>query len=1155
MNNRSTLTLLAEEIALAFQPLVAALESPATLRDFLEELGWDFTAAPTALNALKLPAENIYNLVNQSLDLNPDEIIALMTGINQLLDAIANLKTATDLANDFKTEFPRQLIDYLWVEYLLDNRPSWGNLLMALGIIRLEERPAVGTRLPYQRRIFATEAFKPLLSQPLPFLRQNYHWGESNFDGKRFLSSLADLLTAWDLEVYPEPLEDNLAARLNQGALRPAEALDSALNVVLFENSLSSADYNAGIRLFLSPETATRQAGVVILPYLKGLEELTLELAPNMLVTLLANLDLSGGVGAFVNPNQAITIRSGLGGSAEVAVQGKLGIRADYQPETEPITLLQSSDGSFFEFQGFSGVAELVMGSANQPEELYGDLELKKGRLTIAASEADGFLQAILPADGLQTAFELGIGLSSVKGLYFKGSGGLEVDRSASIHLGALEVTSLGLKAKPQGDRIPLQVSATVKTELGPLTATIEAIGFSADFSFPEQGGNLGIVNLDAGFKAPKGVAIALHSSIISGGGYLYFDAEQAQYSGIVQLKFQKFSLTATGLLTTRMPDGSRGYSLLIMLAAADFQSIELGLGFKLTGIGGLLGVNRTVAIDVLRSGLKNKTLDQVLFPADPLNNAGAIVSTLRSVFPAAPNQSVLGPIAQIAWGKSGLLTANLGILLEFPNPVRLVLLGQMKALFPNRENPLVRLNLDLLGVIDFDRGEAFVQATLYDSNLYAWAITGDAAFFLRWKGNPTFILSIGGFHPAYLAPPEVPALDRLTMMLSESRHVQLRMSWYLALTSNTLQHGASVDLKISASKFSLTGNLSYDALIQFDPFFFIVDFSAGVALKWDGRTLAAIQLNGTLSGPAPWHIQGKATFKTWIFSKSVSFSYTLGEEQALPPLPLVNPKPALLSALAEPANWQAVLPAGTESLVVFKQEVLAPEVVKLHPLGVVSVRQQVLPLNVPIEKFGNARTDQLASYQISAVSLGNVPQPIQTEQEYFAPGQFQDLSQGDQLNQPSFVALDAGVRTAIAQTITYGRDTHLRTGAITYELDLIPATPSHQDPVSLPQRPVTLTAQDLVRQAQQGASAQRRRHQPGIDRFTSPARYAADLAPVPQVIANRNDLRVATIPGGTGVPATGTSYYQAIQTLREYERQNPAQVGQFQVIPLIEAT
>jgi plasmid maintenance system antidote protein VapI len=152
MNNRSTLTLLAEEIALAFQPLVAALESPATLRDFLEELGWDFTAAPTALNALKLPAENIYNLVNQSLDLNPDEIIALMTGINQLLDAIANLKTATDLANDFKTEFPRQLIDYLWVEYLLDNRPSWGNLLMALGIIRLEERPAVGTRLPYQRR-------------------------------------------------------------------------------------------------------------------------------------------------------------------------------------------------------------------------------------------------------------------------------------------------------------------------------------------------------------------------------------------------------------------------------------------------------------------------------------------------------------------------------------------------------------------------------------------------------------------------------------------------------------------------------------------------------------------------------------------------------------------------------------------------------------------------------------------------------------------------------------------------------------------------------------------------------------------------------------------------------------------------------------------
>ena len=40
------------------------------------------------------------------------------------------------------------------------------------------------------------------------------------------------------------------------------------------------------------------------------------------------------------------------------------------------------------------------------------------------------------------------------------------------------------------------------------------------------------------------------------------------------------------------------------------------------------------------------------------------------------------------------------------------------KALFPDKRKPLVRLNMDILGVIDFDKGEAFVLATLFDSQL-----------------------------------------------------------------------------------------------------------------------------------------------------------------------------------------------------------------------------------------------------------------------------------------------------------------------------------------------------------------------------------------------------------------------------------------------------
>ena len=39
-------------------------------------------------------------------------------------------------------------------------------------------------------------------------------------------------------------------------------------------------------------------------------------------------------------------------------------------------------------------------------------------------------------------------------------------------------------------------------------------------------------------------------------------------------------------------------------------------MALRLTGIGGLLAINRTFDEDALRAGLKNHTLDSVMFPA-----------------------------------------------------------------------------------------------------------------------------------------------------------------------------------------------------------------------------------------------------------------------------------------------------------------------------------------------------------------------------------------------------------------------------------------------------------------------------------------------------------------------------------------------------------
>ena len=112
-------------------------------------------------------------------------------------------------------------------------------------------------------------------------------------------------------------------------------------------------------------------------------------------------------------------------------------------------------------------------------------------------------------------------------------------------------------------------------------------------------------------------------------------DIAGGQYIGAVHLDVAKqLGITAFGLITTRMPDGSPGFSLLVLTSARFTDGIPLAYGFTLYGIGGLLGVNRRVDGDALRAGLRAGTIGRLLFPQDPLRNGPAIVSDLKTVFP-----------------------------------------------------------------------------------------------------------------------------------------------------------------------------------------------------------------------------------------------------------------------------------------------------------------------------------------------------------------------------------------------------------------------------------------------------------------------------------------------------------------------------------------
>ena len=210
--------MLADELAIALHPLHSAFESGAALRDFLEEFGWDFDVAPAAIDRLRTPVEQLFTILNDPDGVGVTDVARILSSVRAVLTAISGVGSDAGLAADFKNEFPRQLVDYLVVDYLLHNRPRIGYLLVALGIITVANRPETDTRVAYVFRGFAWERLPDLLRDPRSHVKNVYRWGQSDFDGSRLIDGIAGVLDAWHQRVSTDAVEEPTAASLNSGA-------------------------------------------------------------------------------------------------------------------------------------------------------------------------------------------------------------------------------------------------------------------------------------------------------------------------------------------------------------------------------------------------------------------------------------------------------------------------------------------------------------------------------------------------------------------------------------------------------------------------------------------------------------------------------------------------------------------------------------------------------------------------------------------------------------------------------------------------------------------------------------------------------------------------------------------------------------------------
>lgn len=704
-------------------------------------------------------------------------------------------------------------------------------------------------------------------------------------------------------------------------------------------------------------------------------------------------------------------------GNVAPSFEVKAKAKVEEGAEAKPFLVFGSTDGTRLEIGSLDYGVEVGADSAGFK------LHVRKGKLVIALGQGDGFL-ANLPGKVIEVPVELGLLADTTNGVRFDGGTGLKVNLPVSASLfGVFVIQYIALELKLT-DTQSVEVRGGFSLKLGPFQASVDQIGAALDLGALADG--VDDIGKLVTFAPPKGIGLVLDAGPVKGGGYLFIDAERGEYAGALELKFLTFSIKAIALITTKRPDGSAGWSLLLMVYGQ--FSIHIAFGIFWTGLAGMIGLHHRSDIDALTAGMRTGALDDILFPENPVADAPRIIARYRTLFPIEPDSLLLGPMLELSFSQPPIVYVRLGLIFEIRNALggdrpatltKIILLGQLLAQLPPKETgapAIVKLLVDVVGFYDAQEQFLMIRARLRDSfvGIEGFAkldLSGELVLAMRFGAEATFVLSAGGFHPSFRDVPRgVPRdLERLAVSFRLGP-IEFRSETYFAVTSNSVQGGFKVEIKADFGIASIEGWLGFDALIYLSPrFFFIVSIGFGVSVRAFGTNFMSVDVRMQLEGPGEWRAKGSFTLSLLFWDVDVGFDERWGSAPAVDAGTTSAAQP-LIAELSDPERLKPGAPLG--AALVTLSPTSADDPVLAHPMALLTVSQKAIPLGVQIDRLGTRRlTEGTPTFTIGDVLVGGVPtsaREVVTDQ--FARGQFMELGEKERLEGRSFERFTAGV-------------------------------------------------------------------------------------------------------------------------------------------------
>lgn len=426
--------------------------------------------------------------------------------------------------------------------------------------------------------------------------------------------------------------------------------------------------------------------------------------------------------------------------------------------------------------------------------------------------------------------------------------------------------------------KIGLDISGELT--LGGIAMSVQGMGIKMKFppqsiddvSFQLHG--LGI-NVDKG-----GMRIA--------GGFISLDDNYDNFMGMLVITAGSMGMQAYGGYATTTPEPSFFI----------FVNVEVPLGgppfFFIDGLAGGFGLNRqfimpdfqTLPTFPLLPGVSSNPI-----PSDAPNNLQDItkvLSQLANFIP--PKDGAYWIAAGLDFTSFELIQVTAILEVSFGAGFQIGLIGSAALSIPEPEEPIAFVQLDFEVNFDSTAGFFAVLAELTPAS-YVFSgschLTGGFAFYVWYQNQSSgapegdFVVSIGGYHPAFTKPAWYPSVSRLGMNW-DLGPLKITGQSYFALTPHVLMAGLELSAIFDIKVVKATFDAGFDFILGWKPFFYLADafIHINIELHLIFTLHFHVGVDMEMWGP---EFGGKARVDLSVFSFTIHFG---SDAPTPPPIP-----------------------------------------------------------------------------------------------------------------------------------------------------------------------------------------------------------------------------------------------------------------------------